>query len=178
MDMIDLAPPGLYEAVITDVGEDTANPELIHGRYLFRLERRSLADISALGNNDPRTSFVLRPPRASPRPIWRFIVPRSRRLVRTMTTEQTAETMRKLHPDPPALQPVLGRESGDAAGQIAGGDDPSKPPAGVPRQPVAGDGADGIGLDHILARVPSPPRGIRWRSRCSSRPMARPGCRR
>src|SRR6202020_2632469 len=25
MDLIDLAPPGLYEAVITDVGEDTAN---------------------------------------------------------------------------------------------------------------------------------------------------------
>jgi hypothetical protein len=52
MDMIDLAPPGLCEAVITEVAEDMANPELIHGRYLFRLEARSLADIRALGGND------------------------------------------------------------------------------------------------------------------------------
>ena len=32
MDMIDLMPPGLYEAVIEEVGEDTANRELIHGQ--------------------------------------------------------------------------------------------------------------------------------------------------
>ena len=53
MDMIDLMPPGLYEAVIEDVGEDTANQSLIEGGYLFRLERRSLDDIRALGNNSP-----------------------------------------------------------------------------------------------------------------------------
>ena len=52
MDMIDLMPPGLYEAVITEVGEDTANAELIEGRYLFRLEPRTLDDIRALGGND------------------------------------------------------------------------------------------------------------------------------
>ncbi|HKR89890.1 MAG TPA: DUF3141 domain-containing protein, partial [Phenylobacterium sp.] len=40
MELIDLAPPGLYEAVITDVGPDVAHPELIDGRYLFRLEPR------------------------------------------------------------------------------------------------------------------------------------------
>ena len=52
MDMIDLMPPGLYETVITEVDANTANPELIHGRYLFRLEARRLADIRALGGND------------------------------------------------------------------------------------------------------------------------------
>ena len=52
MDMIDLMPPGLYEAVITEVAEDTENPELIQGRYLFRLEARTLDDIRALGAND------------------------------------------------------------------------------------------------------------------------------
>ena len=51
MDMIDLLPPGLYEAVITEVDEDTVNPELIHGQYLFRLEARTLDDIRALGGN-------------------------------------------------------------------------------------------------------------------------------
>ena len=52
MDMIDLMPPGLYEAVITEVEPGMAHPELIEGRYLFRLEVRSLADIRALGGND------------------------------------------------------------------------------------------------------------------------------
>jgi hypothetical protein len=52
MDMIDALPPGLYEAVITDVGEDTANRNLIHGRYLFHLEARTLDHIRAIGGND------------------------------------------------------------------------------------------------------------------------------
>ena len=52
MEMIDLMPPGLYEAVITEVDEDTEHPDLIHGKYLFRLEARTLDDIRALGGND------------------------------------------------------------------------------------------------------------------------------
>ena len=40
MDMIDLLPPGLYEAVITGVDENTVNPELIRGEYLFAIEPR------------------------------------------------------------------------------------------------------------------------------------------
>ena len=52
MDMIDVLPPGLYEAVITEVDENTINRDLVQGRYLFRLEARTLADIRALGGND------------------------------------------------------------------------------------------------------------------------------
>jgi hypothetical protein len=52
MDMINVMPPGLYEAVITEVAEDTGNRELLEGKYLFRLELRSLDDIRALGGND------------------------------------------------------------------------------------------------------------------------------
>ena len=116
MDLIDLAPPGLYEAVITDVGEDTANPELIQGRYLFRLERRSLADIRALGNNDPedqlRFATAARVSETNLALYRSTLAP----VVRAMTTEQTAETMRKLHParlrfslfsdENPAMQPI------------------------------------------------------------------------
>ena len=51
MEMIDLMPPGLYEAVIEDVADGTANRGLIAGRYLFRLEPRSLDDIRKLGGN-------------------------------------------------------------------------------------------------------------------------------
>ena len=41
MDMIDLMPPGLYEAVITGVDETVENPELVQGDYLFTLEART-----------------------------------------------------------------------------------------------------------------------------------------
>src|SRR6201984_35668 len=51
MDMIDLMPPGLYEAVITGVDETVENPELVQGRYLFSLEARSLDDIRKVGGN-------------------------------------------------------------------------------------------------------------------------------
>jgi hypothetical protein len=98
MDMIDLAPPGLYEAIITDVGEDTENPELIHGRYLFRLERRSLSDIRALGNNDAedqlRFATAARASEANLALYRSTLAP----IVRAMTTEQSAETMRAMHP--------------------------------------------------------------------------------
>src|ERR1700745_1200310 len=43
MDMIDLMPPGLYEAIITGIDEHVENPQLVHGNYLFSLEIRTLA---------------------------------------------------------------------------------------------------------------------------------------
>ena len=52
MEMIDVLPPGLYEAVITEVDENTVNPDLVEGKYLFRLEARTLNHIRALGGND------------------------------------------------------------------------------------------------------------------------------
>ncbi len=99
MDMIDLMPPGLYEAVITEVTEDMANPELIHGRYLFRLEARSLADIRALGNNDAADELRF----AAAARLSEVNLGLYRTLlspwVRAVTTEQSAETMRQLHPN-------------------------------------------------------------------------------
>ena len=116
MDMIDLVPPGLYEAVITEVTEDMANPELIHGRYLFRLEARSLADIRALGGNDAaddlRFAAAARLSEVNLGLYRTLLAP----AVRAMTTEQTAEAVRKLHPnrvsfamfadENPLMQPV------------------------------------------------------------------------
>ena len=51
MDMIDAMPPGLYEATITEVTDKTENHQLIDGKYLFRLEARTLDDIRAFGVN-------------------------------------------------------------------------------------------------------------------------------
>jgi hypothetical protein len=64
MEMIELMPPGLYEATIAEVGEDTKNRELVDGKYLFRIEPRTLNDIRALGINsaedDKRFATVAR----------------------------------------------------------------------------------------------------------------------
>ena len=135
MDMIDLAPPGLYEAVITEVAEDMANPELIHGKYLFRLEARKLADIRALGGNDGADDMRFA---AAARlsevnlGLYRTLVAPA---VRAITTEQSAEAARKLHPnrvsvamfsdENPLMQPVkVLAESVRAARQPVSPDNP------------------------------------------------------
>jgi hypothetical protein len=98
MDMIDVMPPGLYEAVITDVGPDTARPDLVHGRYLFTLEARTLDDIRALGGNDAederRFETVARLSEIN-QGIYDTAV---RPFVQQLVTEQSAEWMRRLHP--------------------------------------------------------------------------------
>jgi hypothetical protein len=99
MDMIDLLPPGLYEAVITEVDGETANRQLIHGRYLFSLEPRRLDDIRALGNNAPeddlRFATAARVAEINLGLYRGLLAP----LVRTTTTPQSAEAMRALHPN-------------------------------------------------------------------------------
>jgi len=99
MDMIDLLPPGLYEAVITEVTEDTANPDLVHGRYLFHLEPRTLQDIRALGGNSPeddlRFATVARVSEVNQGLYQTLLAPALRPLV----TEAGAEALRALHPN-------------------------------------------------------------------------------
>lgn len=98
MDMIDLLPPGLYEAVITEVDEQTANPALIEGKYLFRLETRTLDDIRAFGGNDEaderRFATAARLSELNLGLYRNFMQP----FVRAMATDRSAEAMRELHP--------------------------------------------------------------------------------
>ena len=98
MDMIEMLPPGLYEAVITEVDEDTANPELVQGKYLFRIEGRSLDDLRALGGNDAadqrRFETVARVSEINRGLYAQFMAP----LLRLMSTPQSAEFLRRTHP--------------------------------------------------------------------------------
>ncbi|KAA5609225.1 DUF3141 domain-containing protein [Rhodovastum atsumiense] len=99
MDMIDLMPPGLYEAVITEVAPDTGNPELIQGRYLFRLEARGLADIRALGGNDAaddlRFATAARVSEINLGLYRTLLAP----AVRATVTPEAAAALRQLHPN-------------------------------------------------------------------------------
>ncbi|HME83879.1 MAG TPA: DUF3141 domain-containing protein, partial [Roseiarcus sp.] len=98
MDMIEATPPGLYEATITDVGENTENRELVDGKYLFRLEKRTLDDIRAFGVNSPedekRFAAVARVSEVNLGLYRTFAEP----WVRAMTTEPMAEAIREMHP--------------------------------------------------------------------------------
>jgi pimeloyl-ACP methyl ester carboxylesterase len=98
MEMIEATPPGLYEAVISNVGEDTANRDLIDGKYLFRLEPRTLDDIRAFGVNSPeddkRFAAVARFSEINLGLYRAFAQPR----IRAAVNEPMAEAMRAMHP--------------------------------------------------------------------------------
>jgi Protein of unknown function (DUF3141) len=99
MDFIDLMPPGLYEAVITEATPDTTNPNLVHGRYHFTLEQRTLNDIRALGCNDAeddrRFATVARLSEVNESLYQSFVRP----AVRAAVNPMIAEMIRWTHPD-------------------------------------------------------------------------------
>ena len=99
MDLIDLVPPGLYEAVITGLDESVEHPELVSGNYLFHLEKRSLDDIRALGGNTPeeelRFAAAARVSEINLGLYRTTLAP----LVRAMASEHAAELMRHAHPN-------------------------------------------------------------------------------
>jgi pimeloyl-ACP methyl ester carboxylesterase len=99
MDMIDVMPPGLYEAVISGIDENVENPELVQGDYLFSLETRTLDDIRALGGNSPADDLAFAAvARLSEinQGFYRTLVGPA---VRTVVTEQSAELLRHAHPN-------------------------------------------------------------------------------
>src|SRR6476619_7256762 len=51
IDLIDLLPPGLYEATFERKSGDTASPDLTTGEWIMRCEKRTLDDIRAMGGN-------------------------------------------------------------------------------------------------------------------------------
>jgi len=99
MDLIDLLPPGLYEAVITEVDGETKNPELIDGRYLFQLEARTVADIRELvgqrAEDDQRFAVAAQVSEINQALYRTCIAP----FVRATANEPTAQAMRQLHPN-------------------------------------------------------------------------------
>ena len=116
MEMIDLLPPGLYEAVITEVDDNTVHADLVHGKYLFRLEARSLDDIRALGGNseedNKRFAAAARVSEVNHGLYRTFAQP----AVQALSNSQSADLMRQLNPSRlrfaafsdrnPAMQPV------------------------------------------------------------------------
>src|SRR4029079_7435517 len=53
IDLIDLLPPGLYEATFERKSGNVSNPDLVSGDWVMRCEARTLDDIRAMGGNSP-----------------------------------------------------------------------------------------------------------------------------
>jgi len=53
IDLIDVLPPGLYEATFEAKDEETAGSDLVVGQWVMRCEARTLDDIRAMGGNTP-----------------------------------------------------------------------------------------------------------------------------
>ena len=98
IDLIDVLPPGLYEATFEAKSADTANPELAGGKWIMRCERRTLDDIRAMGGNtaedERRFATAARVSEINLANYRNFVQP----WIRATVTPQLAEWMRKSHP--------------------------------------------------------------------------------
>ena len=98
MDLIDVMPPGLYEAVIEKRDSATANADLVSGEHVLRLERRTLDDIRALGGNSPEDELCFaaaqRVSEINQGFYRTFVSP----WVKAMSTEQSAAWLRDTNP--------------------------------------------------------------------------------
>ena len=98
IDLIDTLPPGLYEAVFENKGDDTVNPDLASGNWVMRCEARTLDDIRALGANDMaddlRFATAARVSEINLSLYRTFMQP----MVRAMTPAPVADWIRQFHP--------------------------------------------------------------------------------
>jgi pimeloyl-ACP methyl ester carboxylesterase len=98
IDMIDLLPPGIYEAVITE-DDEVNDQQSIGSRYRFSLEARTLDDVRALGGNDAedelRFATVCAVSEVNLGLYRTFASP----VVKNLVTEQSANLLRELHPN-------------------------------------------------------------------------------
>jgi pimeloyl-ACP methyl ester carboxylesterase len=98
IDLIDVLPPGLYEATFEAKDADTANADLAIGQWVMRCEARTLDDIRAMGGNSPederRFAAAKRVSEINLAAYRKFLQP----WIKGMVTPQMAEWMRNLHP--------------------------------------------------------------------------------
>ena len=156
MEMIDLMPPGLYEAVIEEVAEGTERPDLIHGKYLMKLEARTLDDIRALGANgdedNQRFATVARVSEINQGLYRTFAQP----VVQAASEPALGGNAARASSQPRALRGLFRPEPDDAAGQGTGRTNSRRPPPGLAGQPAALARAGRLDLGHDLLGGLSP----------------------
>jgi hypothetical protein len=98
IDMIDVLPPGLYEAVLTPKDSMAANADLVTGNWVMECVPRTLDDIRKLGGNDledeRRFAAAARLSEINLSLYRAFAQP----VVKAMANPVMAEAMRRMHP--------------------------------------------------------------------------------
>src|SRR4051794_23126635 len=98
IDLIDVLPPGLYEATFEAKGGETTSADLVVGQWVMRCEARTLDDIRAMGGNSPederRFAAAKRVSELNLAAYKKFMRP----WIKGMVTPQMAELARNLHP--------------------------------------------------------------------------------
>ena len=119
IDLIDMLPPGLYEATFERKSGDTGNPDLVSGEWVMRCEARTLDDIRAMGGNSPederRFATAARVSEINLSLYRAFMQP----MVKAFVNPSTAEWLRRWHPvrmsyeaftDANPVMPVLAKD--------------------------------------------------------------------
>jgi hypothetical protein len=98
IDLIDILPPGLYEATFEPKSADTAHSDLVAGEWVMRCEQRTLDDIRAMGSNSPederRFAAAARVSEINLSLYRAFVQP----MVKSIVTPQVADWLRRWHP--------------------------------------------------------------------------------
>jgi hypothetical protein len=98
IDMIDVLPPGIYQAEIADKTPDTPNADLAYGNYVLSFEQRTLDDVRAIvernEEDDRRFAAVARISDINLGMYRSFVQP----WLRALVTPQSAEWSQRLHP--------------------------------------------------------------------------------
>src|SRR5712675_3191860 len=98
IDLIDVLPPGLYEATFEAKSGDTAHADLAGGSWIMRCEQRTIDDLRAMGGNsledERRFATAKRVSEINLANYRNFVQP----WVRAIAPPQMAEWMRNLHP--------------------------------------------------------------------------------
>lgn len=97
MDMIDVLPPGLYEAVMTPA-KDAAQAELAAGDWLVSLEARDLQDIARHGGTEPEDERRFAAMRRVSEANLAFYRQLLQPAVRAMATPPVVAVLEQLHP--------------------------------------------------------------------------------
>ncbi|MFC5429417.1 DUF3141 domain-containing protein [Paraburkholderia denitrificans] len=97
LDLIDVLPPGLYEAKITDTTPEAGRLEALEGRYEIRFERRTIQDILALddGREDEQPFEVVRRFAENNQRLYDLLVSP---FVRASSNALSAHMLRETHP--------------------------------------------------------------------------------
>src|SRR5262249_59457525 len=98
IDLIDVLPPGLYEATFEVKSGDTAHAALAGGNWIMRCEQRTLDDLRAMGSNslddERRFATAKRVSEINLANYRKFVQP----WIRAAASTPLTQWMRSLHP--------------------------------------------------------------------------------